>query len=109
MQEAERIKFVVTKAEQERKAAVIRAEGEAEAAEMVHIIFSSYVLCHLYFSHFLWFQISLALRDHGSGLIEVRRIDSSKEIATTLAKSRNVTYIPNGGANMLLNLPVAAS
>lgn len=34
-QEAERIKFIVTKAEQERKAAVIRAEGEAEAAEMV--------------------------------------------------------------------------
>lgn len=29
---------MVTKAEQERKAAVIRAEGEAEAAEMVRSI-----------------------------------------------------------------------
>lgn len=73
----------MTKAEQERKAAVIRAEGEAEAADM----------------------ISQALREQGSGLIEIRRIDASKEIATTLAKSRNVTYIPSSGSNMLLNLP----
>ena len=34
-QEAERSKYVVLKAEQERKAAVIRAEGEAEAAKLI--------------------------------------------------------------------------
>ena len=34
-QEAERSKFMVMKAEQERKAAVIRAEGESEAAILI--------------------------------------------------------------------------
>merc|ERR1712187_560021 len=47
-QEAERQKFIVQKAEQERQATVIRSEGEAEAARL----------------------ISEALKQHGSGLIE---------------------------------------
>lgn len=34
-QEAERSKFIVMKAEQEKRAAVIRAEGESEAARLV--------------------------------------------------------------------------
>jgi prohibitin 1 len=34
-QEAERAKFVVERAEQEKQAAIIRAEGDAEAAEMI--------------------------------------------------------------------------
>eukprot|EP01068_Selenidium_serpulae_P005012 Selendium_serpulae@DN3830_c0_g1_i3.p1 len=34
-QEAERVKFVVARVEEEKKAAIIRAEGEAQAAEMV--------------------------------------------------------------------------
>jgi prohibitin 1 len=80
-QEAERQKFVVLKAEQERQATVIRAEGEAEAAKM----------------------ISEALKEHGSGLIEVRRIDASKDIADALAKSPNVMYLPQG-QQMLLNV-----
>lgn len=82
-QEAERARFVVEKAEQEKQAAIIRAEGEALAAEM----------------------IGKALEKAGSGLIEFRRIEASKEIATVLAKSRNVTYVPNNGG-MLLNLGV---
>ncbi|RKP13454.1 band 7 family-domain-containing protein [Piptocephalis cylindrospora] len=85
-QEAERARFVVEKAEQEKQAAVIRAEGEAQAAT----------------------QISEALQRAGSGLIEFRRIEASKEIASVLAQSRNVTYIPGGkeggGSNMLLNI-----
>lgn len=39
-QEAERSKFVVAKAEQERRAAIIRAEGESEAAKLVLNLFS---------------------------------------------------------------------
>uniref|UniRef100_A0A0G4HNS1 Prohibitin n=1 Tax=Chromera velia CCMP2878 TaxID=1169474 RepID=A0A0G4HNS1_9ALVE len=85
-QEAERIKFVVAKSEQERLAAVVRAEGEATAAEM----------------------ISKALKDHGSGLLEIRRIEAAKEIADTLARSRNVMYVP-GGMNMLMNLGFGGS
>merc|ERR1711972_430464 len=80
-QEAERQKFVVQRSEQERQATVIRSEGEAEAAQM----------------------ISDALREHGCGLIEVRRIDAAKDIADSLSKSPNVMYLPNG-QQMLLNV-----
>jgi prohibitin 1 len=81
-QEAERAKFIVERSEQERRAAVIQAEGESEAAEL----------------------ISEAVKAHGNGMIAVRRIDAARDIAGTLARSRNVTYIPGGGSNMLLNL-----
>ncbi|CAM9977095.1 unnamed protein product [Ascophyllum nodosum] len=82
-QEAERQVYVVALSDQERLASIIRAEGEAEAAEL----------------------ISAALKESGVGLIEVRRIDTAKDIALTLANSRNVTYLPSGnGSNMLLGL-----
>jgi prohibitin 1 len=80
-QEAERQKFNVLKSEQERQATVIRSEGEAEAAQM----------------------ISDALKQHGMGLIEVRRIDAAKDIADSLSKSPNVMYLPSG-QSMLLNM-----
>ncbi|XP_023530317.1 prohibitin-3, mitochondrial-like [Cucurbita pepo subsp. pepo] len=80
-QEAERSKFVVAKAEQERRAAIIRAEGESESAKL----------------------ISDATSAAGMGLIELRRIEASREIASTLAKSPNVAYLP-GGQNMMLAL-----
>ncbi|KAL6325533.1 hypothetical protein AAG906_023378 [Vitis piasezkii] len=80
-QEAERSKFVVAKAEQERRAAIIRAEGESESAKL----------------------ISDATAAAGMGLIELRRIEASREIAATLAKTPNVAYLP-GGNNMLLGL-----
>ncbi|CAG8791187.1 12369_t:CDS:2 [Dentiscutata erythropus] len=86
-QEAERAKFIVEKAEQEKQAAIIRAEGEAEAAD----------------------RISKALDKAGEGLVLLRRIEASKEIAGTLASSHNVTYLPgghDGGSNLLLNLGV---
>ncbi|CAM9113261.1 unnamed protein product [Chrysoparadoxa australica] len=82
-QEAERQVYVVAKSEQEKQAAIIRAEGEAEAAVL----------------------ISKALKDSGVGLIEVRRIDAAKQVAETLASARNVTYLPSGqNQSMLLGL-----
>ena len=87
-QEAERQEYVVQKSEQEKVASITRAEGEAQAAKI----------------------ISDALSKSGAGLIEVRRIDAAKEIAETLARSRNVTYLPNtsgGGGGMLLGLNAA--
>lgn len=82
-QMAERAKFVVAKAEQERQAMIIRAEGDAEAAELV----------------------SKAILASGRGYIELRRIETALDIARTLATGRgNVSYLPKGG-NMLLNLP----
>ncbi|XP_059280404.1 prohibitin-3, mitochondrial [Lycium barbarum] len=80
-QEAERSKFVVMKADQERRAAIIRAEGESESAKL----------------------ISDATAAAGMGLIELRRIEASREIAGTLAKTPNVAYLPKQG-NMLLGL-----
>ena len=80
-QDAERERFKVEKAEQEKKAAIIRAEGESTAAKVV----------------------SEAL-EASPALVELRRIEAAKDIAETLSKSRNVTYLPSGGQNMLLNL-----
>lgn len=80
-QEAERSKFVVAKTEQERRAAIVRAEGESEAAKL----------------------ISDATLLAGTGLIELRRIEASREISATLSKSRNVVYLPPGN-NMLLGV-----
>ena len=68
-------------ADQERKAAVIIAEGESESARL----------------------ISQATRSYGQGLIELRRIEAAKEIAAELAGSRNVVYLPNQ-SNMLLGM-----
>jgi len=80
-QDAERARFLVEKSEQEKKANVIRAEGESTAAKVV----------------------SEALQG-SPALVELRRIEAAKDIAETLSKSRNVTYLPQGGKNMLLNL-----
>jgi prohibitin 1 len=74
-QEAERQQWIVEKAEQERQAAVTRAQGEAEAANI----------------------ITQAMEKTGNALIEVRRIDAAKEIAAKLANSRNITYLPTSG------------
>lgn len=83
-QKAERQTYIVEKADQERQASVIRAEGESEAARI----------------------INEALKSNGEGLIAVRRIDAAKAIAKTLGNSRNVTYLPGGsnGQNLLLGL-----
>lgn len=70
-------------AEQERQAAVIRAEGEAEAAA----------------------TISRALDKAGDGFIAFRKIEASKAIVQSLTSNPNVTYIPSGGGNVLLNVP----
>ncbi|KAL5064269.1 hypothetical protein RYX36_026006 [Vicia faba] len=80
-QEAERSKFVVMKAEQERRAAIIRAEGESDTAIL----------------------ISEATAAAGMGLVELRRIEASREVDGTLEKSPNVTYLP-GGNNMMMAL-----
>ncbi|KAH8100577.1 band 7 family-domain-containing protein [Cristinia sonorae] len=82
-QDAERAKFIVEKAEQERQAAVIRAEGEAEAAA----------------------TISAALNKAGEAFVALRKIEASKAIVQSLSNNPNVAYIPSGGGNVLLNVP----
>jgi len=79
-QDAERSKFIVDKARQDKIAAVTKADGEAKAAKL----------------------ITEAIKG-GTGFIELRKIEALREIAETLSKSRNITFFP-GGSNVLMNL-----
>ncbi|KAF8820447.1 putative prohibitin [Cardiosporidium cionae] len=81
-QDSERAKFIVAKSEQEKLAAIVRAEGEAEAASL----------------------ISTAVKTYGSGLIEIRRLEASKDVVESMGKSRNIMYVPSS-ANLLLGAP----
>jgi len=81
-QEAERARFLVEKAEQIKQANVIRAEGDAEAADL----------------------IASSIGKVGEGLIELRKIETAMEVAESLSQSRGVTYLPNS-QGVLLNMP----
>jgi len=83
-QDAERAKFVVMLAEQERNAAIIRAEGESEAARL----------------------ISEATRQFGGGLIELRRIELSAVLCIRLPKILQTPWLR---AAMLYTFPVEAT
>lgn len=81
-QEAERARFVVEKAEQQKKAAVISAEGDSVAADLM----------------------AKAFGDAGEGLVELRKLEAAEDIAFQLSRSRNVVYLPQG-QQTLLSLP----
>jgi len=68
-QEAEKAKFVVMRNEEEMKASVIKAEGEAEAAKL----------------------ISDTTKLYGKSLIELRKIETAKYIASSLANNQNIS------------------
>lgn len=81
-QDAEKARFLVEKAEQLKKSAVISAEGDAQAAEL----------------------LAKAFAEAGDGLIELRRIEAAEDIAYQLSRARGVSYLP-GNQSTLLNLP----
>lgn len=81
-QEAERYRYVVLENEQRRRAAVVRAEGEAESARL----------------------ISEAIQKSGSGFLELRRIEAAVDVASQLVPMQNVTFVPKD-ANMLMSMP----
>jgi len=81
-QEAEKARFLVEKAEQVKQAAVINAEGDTEAAEL----------------------LASAFAEAGEGLVELRRIETAEDVADNLSMSRNVVYLPSG-QQTLLSLP----
>lgn len=78
-QEAEKARFLVEKAEQQKKAAVISAEGDSQAAAL----------------------LSKAFGDAGEALVELRRLEAAEDIATKLSRSRNVVYLPSGQQTFL--------
>lgn len=80
-QDAERAAYDVQKSEEMKKASVISAEGQSESAKL----------------------ITDAIKAHGPGLLQMRKIEAAREIAKNLSSSRNVTYLPSGG-NVLLSI-----
>ncbi|KAJ7324587.1 hypothetical protein JRQ81_017607, partial [Phrynocephalus forsythii] len=64
-QEAERARFIVEKAEQQKKAAIISAEGDSKAAEL----------------------ITSALASVGDGLIELCKLEVAEDITYQLSRS----------------------
>jgi len=81
-QEAEKYKYLVEKAEQIKAASIIQAEGDTEAAAL----------------------LAAAFKEAGEGLVELRRIEAAEDIASNLAQSRGVVYLPQG-QQTLLGLP----
>jgi prohibitin 1 len=78
-QDAERARYVVEKAEQQKKATVISAEGDAIAADL----------------------LAKAFAQCGDALIELRKIEAAEEMAVDLAKGRNIAYLPSGQQTLL--------
>lgn len=78
-QNAERAKFIVARRDEERKATVLKAQGEAEAAQLV----------------------SNAICESGPGLVALRKIEAAQHIADTLKRSPNVTFLSGNTLNML--------
>merc|ERR1712018_1059649 len=78
-QEAEKARFLVEKAEQIKKANVISAEGDTEAADLM----------------------AKAFGDAGEGLIELRRIETAEQIAAELGANSNVVYLPQKQQTLL--------
>uniref|UniRef100_F6H9U4 Prohibitin n=2 Tax=Vitis vinifera TaxID=29760 RepID=F6H9U4_VITVI len=78
-QEAERAKFVVEKAEQDKRSAIIRAQGEAKSAQL----------------------IGQAIANNPA-FITLRKIEASREIAHTISNSANKVFLNSN--DLLLNL-----
>jgi len=72
-QEAERARFIVDKALQEKKSVIIKAQGEAQSAKL----------------------IGAAIQDN-PGFIQLRKLEAAREIAGTLSKSSNRLFLDGG-------------
>ncbi|CAL5066116.1 unnamed protein product [Urochloa decumbens] len=78
-QEAERAKFIVEKAEQDKRSAIIRAQGEAKSAEL----------------------IGQAIANNPA-FLALRQIEAAREISHTIAASANKVFLDSN--DLLLNL-----
>ena len=78
-QDAERAKYIVIGAQQEKQTIITKARGEAESAEL----------------------IGLSVKKN-PGFMKLRRIDAARDIADTVSKSGNKIYL--NADSLLLNL-----
>lgn len=83
-QEAERARFVVEKALQDKKSIIIKAQGDAKAAEMIGKAIAS-----------------------NPGFVQLRRIDAAREVAHSIANGANTVYLP--ADSLLMNLGTSAA
>merc|ERR1712151_314740 len=78
-QQAEKARYLVLKAQEEKKQTIIHAEGERQSAQMIGDAVKA-----------------------NPGFIELRRINTAKEISAALARSNNRMVLST--ENLLLNL-----
>ena len=78
-QEAERARFLVDKAKQDKRSIIIKAAGEAKSAEL----------------------IGKAIAEN-PGFVQLRRIDAAREVANTISKSQNRAFLSSDA--LMLNL-----
>lgn len=81
-QDAERARFLVEKAEQQKQASIISAEGDSQAASLLAASFTK----------------------AGDALIELRKLEAAEDVAFQMSRSRNINYLPPG-QQTLLSLP----
>lgn len=79
-QEAERARFMVEKAQQDKKSTIIRAQGEARSAKL----------------------IGDAMKNN-PGFVELRRIEAAREIAQKIARSNNRVFLNSGSLQLDLS------
>ncbi len=79
LQQAERAKYLVMSAAQDKKSTIIKAQGEARAAEL----------------------LGPAIGKSGA-YVQIKRIEAARDIADSLASSRNRAYLDSD--TLLLNL-----
>jgi prohibitin 1 len=81
---AEMQKFIVLRDEELKNAQIIRSEAEAEAAKL----------------------INQAVKTYGATQIEIKKLEAAVNIAHSLAKNPNVSFVPGNVSGNLLNLNV---
>eukprot|EP00029_Vermamoeba_vermiformis_P004001 TRINITY_DN14531_c0_g1_i1.p1 TRINITY_DN14531_c0_g1~~TRINITY_DN14531_c0_g1_i1.p1 ORF type:complete len:327 (-),score=75.79 TRINITY_DN14531_c0_g1_i1:6-938(-) len=84
-QDAERSKFVVEKAQQEKRSIIVRAQGEAESAKL----------------------LGEAVKKNPT-FLTLRKLDVAKDIASIIAKSQTKVYLPSD-ILLLNNLGITSS
>mmetsp|Transcript_7856 Transcript_7856/g.16835 ORF Transcript_7856/g.16835 Transcript_7856/m.16835 type:complete len:292 (-) Transcript_7856:215-1090(-) len=79
-QEAERARFWVEKAQQDKKSTIIRAQGEAQSAQLIGEAMQS-----------------------NPGFVQLRRIEAARDIASTIARSNNRVFLNAGSLQLNLS------
>ena len=78
-QEAERAKFIVEKAQQEKQGSIVRAQGEAQSARLIGAAIA-----------------------HNPAFLALRRIEAAREFAHTISGGANRVFLSS--ESLLLNL-----